>query len=99
MMPEFEAIDSPGKRGLPLLECASDEHYIRVARIEGHVRDIGGRHTHGAHELPVFIHDEHPARAVLGNVIVSIRTELQAIRTVIGVPVRCRWRKVLQPRP
>ena len=99
MMPEFEAIDSPGKRRLPLLECASDEHDIRIERIEGHVRDIGGRHTYGAHELPVFIHDEQPARAVLGDVIVSIRTELQAIGTVIRVPVRRRWHKVLQPRP
>src|SRR5580658_10823369 len=79
------AIDRSRKRRFPLLEGTGDEHRVRAVRTEGHVGDIRRRHLDHADQLAVLVHDEDAARAVLRDVVIAVRTELQAVRAVIGV--------------
>src|SRR5215469_15273879 len=93
------AIDRSWIRRLPLLESTRDEHRACAVGPERDVGDVRRRHIDGAHELPVAAHHEHPARTVLRIVVVAVGTELDAVRTVVGILVRRGWRKILQARP
>jgi hypothetical protein len=87
------------ERRLPGIEDPGDKHGVRAVRAEVHIGDIGRRDGDDAHQFPGVVHHQHPARAVLRNVVVAVGTQFEAVGAVVSILVRGRRRQVLQPRP
>src|SRR6516225_3219167 len=71
------AIDGARTGRLPLLEGAGDEDRPAACGAEGNIGDVRCWHDEGAHELTVLVHHEHAAGAIMRDVVIAVRAELE----------------------